>query len=292
MKLKNKSFLKVVYFHNGPRGKYILKKIDKIKFITIKNIIVIRKELINDEKIIKFKKKYIYIKKINSNTTKKKLSKINADLFILSGFPIILKEKIFKLPKIMAINLHGGPLPKYRGGSPLNWQIINMEKKIGISIIKVNKGIDTGSLLGSKSFRLLATDDIKSVHQKANKYFFILLKSILTKIKNKNLIETNQKKAGKFRYWHQRSDYDGNLNFANKTAREVNYFVKALTKPYPGAWIKLDKNKMLRVYKIKILRKNFLKKKGEIKKIKNYYYIKTKDKTCKILNFNQDYLSK
>ena len=47
----------------------------------------------------------------------------------------------------MTINLHGGPLPSYRGGSPLNWQIINMKNSIGISIIKVDKGIDTGPIL-------------------------------------------------------------------------------------------------------------------------------------------------
>ena len=51
----------------------------------------------------------------------------------------------------MTINLHGGPLPAYRGGSPLNWQIINQEKEIGISIIKIDEGIDTGDIIEEKN---------------------------------------------------------------------------------------------------------------------------------------------
>ena len=45
------------------------------------------------------------------------------------------------------INLHAGRLPKYRGGSPLNWQIINDEKEIGLSIIKIDSIIDHGPII-------------------------------------------------------------------------------------------------------------------------------------------------
>ena len=66
----------------------------------------------------------------------------------------ILSEETFKIPKFGTINLHASPLPYYRGGSPLNWMIINGEKKIGISIIQVDTGIDTGPILAQKFFKL------------------------------------------------------------------------------------------------------------------------------------------
>ena len=72
------------------------------------------------------------------------------------------------------INLHGGKLPKYRGGSPLNWQIINGEKFVGISIVKIGVGIDTGEIISEKKFKLKKElFNIKKVHDIANKFFLL-----------------------------------------------------------------------------------------------------------------------
>ena len=78
-----------------------------------------------------------------------------------------------------------GPLPKYRGGSPLNWQIINGEKYIGISLIKMNEGIDEGLILKEKKLFTKKEDDIQTVHNKVNKLFPNLLASLLKEVFNK-----------------------------------------------------------------------------------------------------------
>ena len=288
MKLKNNTRLKVVLFYNGEKGKFILKKINSLKNILIKKVVVINKELIKEEKNKFFKKKYILIKKLNTENSRKILKKIASDIFIIAGFPIILKKKIFNIPKQMTINLHGGPLPQYRGGSPLNWQIINKEKNIGISIIKVDEGIDTGELLAQTRFNLSIKDDIKTVHKKANTLFFKLLKNVLIKISNKKLKIKKQNNITKYKYWKQRSDLDGSIHLKKKTAQDIEYHVKALTKPYPGAWVKLDGNKKLRIFKLKVLEKNILKKKGEIKKIKQNLFIRSKDKTFKVIKYKYE----
>ena len=62
-------------------------------------------------------------------------------------------------------------MPKYRGGSPLNWQIINGEKYIGISILKTEEKIDSGEIIIEKKFLLKENYNIKKVHEIANKYF-------------------------------------------------------------------------------------------------------------------------
>ncbi len=187
----------------------------------------------------------------------------------------------------MTINLHGGPLPSYRGGSPLNWQIINMKNSIGISIIKVDKGIDTGPILAEAKFPFRKSDDIATIHKKANKIFVKLLKKILTnlfkgKIKLKPQTNTNKK------YWHQRSDQDGILNLNINSAKKAIYFVKALTSPYPGAWVNLKNKIKLRIFELEIHKKNFLKKKGQIEIIKNKIFLRTKDKTCRVLRYKYE----
>ena len=77
-------------------------------------------------------------KDVNNTEFIKSLIALQSDLFLVAGFPTIFKEPILDVPKYGVINLHAGPLPKYKGGSPLNWQIINDEKEIGISIIKMD----------------------------------------------------------------------------------------------------------------------------------------------------------
>ena len=69
-------------------------------------------------------------------------------------FSLYLEKQYFLLPKFGTLNLHGGKLPQFRGGSPINWQIIQGRNKIGLSVIKVNKGIDSGEIASEKLFLL------------------------------------------------------------------------------------------------------------------------------------------
>ena len=71
----------------------------------------------------------------NTSEALQKLGEQNADVFVLSGYGLILKQPCISLPKSLCINLHGGCLPQYRGSSPMNWSLINNEPIIGISIM-------------------------------------------------------------------------------------------------------------------------------------------------------------
>lgn len=78
-------------------------------------------------------------------------------LSIVAGFPIIFKKDMIGVPKYGTINCHAGPVPNYRGGSPLNWQIINGETQIWVSLLRMDEGLDTGPVIASTSFKLEAT---------------------------------------------------------------------------------------------------------------------------------------
>ena len=130
-------------------------------------------------------------------------------------------------------------MPKYRGGSPLNWQIINNEKYIGISSIKINEGIDTGPTILQYKFKLKFNDDIASIHKKANKIFPIMAKkSIMKLLENKKLKKQNQNIKS---YFKQRSKKDGKIFWNNMNKTQVFNLVRAVTRPYPGAFC-IDKN--------------------------------------------------
>ncbi len=237
--------MKYIIFLNGDRGFEVLKNFYNNK----KNVVCVvsKKSFVAKlkEKISKKRSHFYSPESINSNESIKKLKSFDADVFIIAGFSQILKKRVIDIPRYGCINLHAGPLPKYRGGSPLNWQIINGEKQIGLSVILLDEGIDTGPILSDKQFKICETDNIETVHIKANKLFPVMVNEAIRKLtKGNNGIKQNEKLA---QYWHQRNDDDGKINFSLKKANEVELFVRALGKPYPGAWC-LCEESILRIF--------------------------------------------
>ncbi len=244
--------INLALFFNGERGlkvtEFFLKKKNTKQF-NIKIIFIAKKNL-NKKILHKLRKKtLVIISDPNSRTVESKLKKNEIDLNLICGFPYILNEKIYSLPKYGSINLHGGPLPKYRGGSPLNWQIINNEKFIGISSIKIDGGIDTGPIIYQKNFRLHFNDDIARVHLKANKVFPILAKKSILKLIKKNQLKKQSKKHNN--YFKQRSKKDGKILWKKMSNIQIYNLVRAVTNPYPGAFCTDENNQEIIIYKCK-----------------------------------------
>ena len=141
-------------------------------------------------------------------------------------------------------------MPEYRGGSPLNWQMINGENEAVISIIKVDENIDTGTILSEHPIRIEPKCTIANLHDQVNEIFpELLLEVILNLQRYKNNSRTQNETNA--RYWHQRSDQDGHLDFSKMTTIEADRFIRALTRPYPGAWAILNQKK-IRIFKSEI----------------------------------------
>lgn len=160
-----------------------------------------------------------------------------AAIGIIAGFSAIFSRALIESHSEGVLNLHAGRLPNYRGGSPLNWQIINGEREAGLSILYVTEGIDDGPVLASTNIPIMTNDDIASVHQKANAAFPELICAVLEKrAKAGKLPPGTHQNRGAARYWLQRSDVDGKICWDRMKATDVHNFVRALTRPYPGAW--------------------------------------------------------
>ena len=136
MYLKKKQ-TKLAIFFNSMRGLIVFKEISKLFSVDI----YLATKNLNTE-ILRFLKKnkisFILIKKIDTFLIDKIKNK-NYDILISAGFPLIFTEKLIHSSKFGTINLHAGKLPNYRGGSPLNWQIINGEKKLALVLLKCVK---------------------------------------------------------------------------------------------------------------------------------------------------------
>lgn len=233
---------KIILFLNGDRGIFILNHLLQEG----RNIVAIVAP--EDSFFWKIANQYckqqlIRSAKVNDDKTVRLLRSLNPDMFIVAGFPTIFKKMLLTIPKFGTLNLHGGPVPQYRGGSPLNWQIINGEKKIGVSIILMDNGIDTGDILAQGFFDLALTDDINTVHQKANKCFVKLVSEVIKRFE-KNEIFPQKQNEHAAQYWVQRSPQDGFIQWSVMTAQQVVNLIRALKPPYPSAFTYLDSQKI------------------------------------------------
>ena len=272
MRFKKKE-KKLAIFFNSIRGLLVYKKISELFSVDI----FIAEKNLNTKVLTSLKKKKInftLVKKIDIGLEKKIKNK-NYDLLISAGFPLIFSEELINSSKFGTINLHAGNLPNYRGGSPLNWQIINGVEKIGISIVKMCKKLDAGDIYASKTFRLTKRDDIKTVHNKANLFFSKMIIDVINKI-YLGIKPLPQKRIGEKTY-KQRSENDGLIDWKKLNAEEVFNFVRAITKPYPGAFYFNEKKNKIKIYNCTVSKRNPAIVPGKVFFIKKKKFIKCKN---------------
>ncbi len=84
---------------------------------------------------------------LKDNAFKTELEKLNPEMIVVVAYGKILPDYILNYPKYGCINMHASLLPKYRGAGPIQWSVINGEKKTGITSMLMEKGLDTGAML-------------------------------------------------------------------------------------------------------------------------------------------------
>lgn len=224
----------IVVFISGERGLETISQLIKNKIKIAKVVLTV------GFKFTSFFENHVNLniektKDVNSLDFINKLSNLKPDIFIVAGFPQIFSKKLLTLPSKLTINQHAGLLPKYRGGSPLNWQIINGEKNIGISLIKMDEGIDSGDIISEESFLLDNHENIYDAHCKTNKLFAVMTIKALNLLKQNKLFFKKQKEKNAI-YWHQRGPIDGKIFWKDSKAIDIINLIRAITFPYPGAY--------------------------------------------------------
>ena len=266
----------ILFFFNGLRGIKILTYLRKNPSFDIKKIFIstkfLKKEVISF--LIKENIQFEYFENFNSTKLSKILEKI--DIAITGGFPIILKEELISKPKYGFINCHAGILPNYRGGSPLNWQIINNESQFGITVIKINSEIDRGNIIAEKTFKLKARYDINDLHRVANNNFPKLVEESINKIlKGYKGKKQNKQKS---KYYSQRTIENSKIILKEISFKNLKLMVRALQAPYPNVFFKHN-NKKISINNLFL--SNLYLLPGEIIKKKNIIHFGCKDKTVK-----------
>jgi methionyl-tRNA formyltransferase len=195
------------------------------------------------------------------------------DMIIVAAYGQIIPESILYHAKYQAINVHASLLPKYRGGSPMHQAIINGDEVSGVSIMYMEKSLDSGDVLAQEKMEILITDNVKTLENK------------LAVIGRDLLIETIEKLSlGEVEATPQNDEeatYANNLKKAdqiiyfNMTAKEIYNKVRGLY-PWPVAFFFVNGLK-LKIFSTSIIAENLSLNIGEVVKInKSGVWIQTK----------------
>jgi len=188
---------------------------------------------------------------INDKSHIDEIKEINPDLVIVCGWQRLICEDILKIPKMGVVGFHSSILPKYRGRAPVNWAIIMGEKKTGITMFYLTPQADDGDIIAQKSFPILLNDDCSTVYKKSAQAGADLIIEYLPKIEN-GIAPRTHNPSSSYPVYPKRTPSDGLIDF-NRSALDVYNFIRALTKPYPGAYYFNDKGDKVIVWKSEIV---------------------------------------
>ncbi|HIU39862.1 MAG TPA: methionyl-tRNA formyltransferase [Candidatus Aphodocola excrementigallinarum] len=204
---------------------------------------------------------------------------LNPDIIITCAYGQIVPEVILNAPKYGCINVHASLLPKLRGGAPIHKAIINGYKKTGITIMYMDKGMDTGDMISKKEVDITDFDTAETLHDKLQKASVPLLMETLPSIingTNKREKQNNDEAT----YAYNVSREDEHVNF-NDTSLNVYNKIRGLNS-WPGAYATLD-DKNIKLWVSKISDNVYDKKPGTIVNLnKDGMEVVTKDKSILI----------
>lgn len=213
------------------------------------------------------------VKLKNDEEAIKYLKDLKPDFIIVVAFGQILTKEVLDIPKYGCINLHGSLLPMYRGAAPLNWAIINGEKKSGNTTMLMDVGLDTGDMLLKDEVEI--TDDMTAgnLHDILMERGADLLIKTIEGLYNGTI--TPEKQSEETFYAKMLNKELALINW-NNSAEDIHNLVRGLN-PWPIAYTNYE-DKPMKIYASKVLREDSKREPGTIVSVsKEGMKVATKD---------------
>lgn len=201
--------------------------------------------------VLKNNSKLIRVSNLNTPEYIRMISEINPDLIIVCGWQRLVCKEILEIPRLGTIGFHSSLLPKYRGRAPVNWAIIAGEKESGITMFYLTEEADAGDIIAQRAFPILLNDDCDTVYKKSARAGAELISEFLPKI-SAGCAPRTHNPSKSYPAYPKRTPDDGEIDF-QRSAIDVYNFIRALTKPYPGAFTYLPDGCKIVIWKAEIV---------------------------------------
>ena len=183
------------------------------------------------------------INHINDKEVIETLKTCGIDWLFIIGWSQIASREVLESTRKGVIGAHPTLLPIGRGRAAIPWAIIKGLDQTGVTLFKMDEGVDTGLILSQEIVSIDNDEIATTLYDKINKAHETLIKNIFPKLQN-NEVEGVVQDESKATYWEGRKPEDGELH-NNMNIDQVDRLIRATTKPYPGAFIFLRNEKYI-----------------------------------------------
>ncbi|MDY4388413.1 bifunctional UDP-4-amino-4-deoxy-L-arabinose formyltransferase/UDP-glucuronic acid oxidase ArnA [Pectobacterium aroidearum] len=188
-----------------------------------------------------------------------RIRELAPDVIFSFYYRTLLSDDILQLPSFGAFNLHGSLLPRYRGRAPVNWVLVNGETQTGVTLHKMVSRADAGDIVAQSVVAIDDEDTALTLHGKCRTAAAALLAQQLPLIRSREIMLTPQDES-QASYFGRRTAADGLVDW-QKSAREINNLIRAVTEPYPGAFTFLGERKVV-IWRARVLKNDSVKANG------------------------------
>ena len=177
------------------------------------------------------------VSKINSDTSLDIIKNLNPDMICVIGWSQILSKNVLDTADLV-VGAHASLLPKNRGSAPVNWAIINGEKSSGNTLMVLSSSVDAGDIIFQEKFPITLFDSCDTIYNKiALTNSNMIFKAV--KAFNNNELDYTKQNITDSKLLPRRKPEDGLIDW-NADNLTVYNFIRALTKPYPGAFTEIS----------------------------------------------------
>ncbi|MBQ0036867.1 MAG: methionyl-tRNA formyltransferase [Firmicutes bacterium] len=213
---------------------------------------------------------YKTFKKINDQENIEIIKELNPDYIFVIGLSQLIGSEIIKSAKVGCVGFHPAPLPKFRGRAANVWQQLLGMKESKSTLFFIDDGIDSGDILGQETYYIGDNDYAQDVCDNSDIAAVKAAKKVFREIMDGTLKPIKQDHS-KATYTLKRTPEDGVIDW-NLPIDELHLFVRAISKPYPGAFSMYDGKHKVIIYRADKLDNNlYYGFNGQIANIDNNY---------------------
>lgn len=173
-----------------------------------------------------------------SDAAVQELAALAPDYLLVAAYGLILPRRVLDIPRRMALNVHTSLLPRYRGAAPIQRAVMNGDTETGVSIMAMEKGLDTGPVLLQRNVPIGPCDTAGTMHDTLAQLGGHLLIEALEGLEAGTLTPAPQDEAGAS-YAAKLEKAEGGIDFA-WAARAIDARIRGVT-PWPGAFAVLER---------------------------------------------------
>ena len=191
---------------------------------------------------------YQPIKIRNNPEFLEEVKKLNPDLICVVAYGKILPQELLDIPKYGCVNVHGSLLPEYRGAAPIQWAVLNGDKKTGVTTMFMNAGMDTGDMILKEEVEIGEDETTGELWDRLKTIGANLLIKTVKEIENGTATRTKQPEEGTMA--PMLSKEMAKIDWKNKTANDIKNLVRGLN-PIMGAYTYVN-DKKIKFWKVEL----------------------------------------